>query len=129
MIDWRSYFRNTPDQNVYAKDAKAATLGGELVAFADLHTNIGREQLPSLEDVLRGRVIELWSDALGERFWLVADEADAAKVGEPRGAVYTAAEARLIIAVNDASVVAEIHRWKRRFDGMVREFRTGEQPK
>jgi hypothetical protein len=27
--------------------------------------------------VLKGRALELWSDALGEHFWLVADEEDA----------------------------------------------------
>jgi hypothetical protein len=59
-----------------------------------LHTNI--EETRSLEDVLKGRAIELWFDASGETFWLVADEADAAKLGERRGTVYTAAEARRV---------------------------------
>jgi hypothetical protein len=126
MIDWRSYFRNAPDQSVYAKDAKEVTPGGERVPFADLHTNIGREELPSLEEVLRGRAIELWSDALGERFWLVADEEDAAKLGEPRGNVYTAAEARRVIQIGDPAIVREIHQWKRTFDGRVREVQKRE---
>jgi hypothetical protein len=76
----------------------------------------------SLEAVLKGLAIELWSDALGERFWLVADEEDAVKLGEPRGTVYTAAEARRVIQVGDPASVAEIHRWKRRFDATVREY-------
>ena len=78
------------------------------------------ETTKPLEDVVKGRAIELWSDALGERFWLVADEADAARLGEPRGTVYTAAEARRVVQITDAATVAEIHSWKRRFDGVIR---------
>jgi hypothetical protein len=74
-----------------------------------------------LETVLKGLAIELWSDALGERFWLVADEADAAKLGERRGTVYTAAEARRVVQIGDSATVAEIHDWKRRFDGVIRD--------
>jgi hypothetical protein len=73
-----------------------------------------------LESVLKGRAIELWSDALGERFWLVADEEDAILLGERRGRIYTAAEARCVIQIGDPSVVAEVHRWKQRFNGMLR---------
>ena len=69
----------------------------------------------SLEAVLKGKAIELWSD--GERFFLVADEEDAARLGESRGSVYTAAEARLITRITDAKVVREIHSYKRRFNG------------
>ena len=80
-----------------------------------------------LEAVLKGRTIELWSDAAGGLF-LVADETDAKAAidchGARRGDVYTAAEARRIVAVGDPTVVAEIHEWKRRFDGVVREIRT-----
>jgi hypothetical protein len=90
------------------------------------------EQVPvtdPLQSVLKGRAIELWSDALGERFWLVADEADVVRLGESRGTVYTAAEARRIIRIGDAVTVAEIHRWKRRFDAVVCEpGREGGQP-
>ena len=117
MIDWQSYFRNVPNQNVYAKDAKGVALDGDKAPFADLHTNSG--ETPSLEDEVKGRAIELWSDALGERFWLVADEADAARLREPRGNVYTAAEARRIVKLGNPAVVAEIHSWKRQFDGVV----------
>ena len=85
-----------------------------------------REGLPSpesaqpLEAVLRGQALELWSDALGERFWLVADEDDAVLLGEPRGSIYTAAEARRVVQIADPSVVAEVHRWKREFNATVR---------
>lgn len=80
-----------------------------------------KDQAAPLEDVLKGRAIELWSDALGEKFWLVADEADAARLGEPRGAVYTAVEARRVVRVGDPAAVAEIHAWKRRFEGVIRD--------
>jgi hypothetical protein len=80
-----------------------------------------KDQTVPLEHVLKGRAIELWSDALGERFWLVADEADAARLGEPRGTVYTAAEARQVVRIGDPAAVAEIHRWKRKFEGVIRE--------
>lgn len=79
------------------------------------------EREAELEALLKGFAIELWSDALGERFWLVADETDAASLREPRGTVYTAAEARRIIQIGDPAIVAEIHKWKRHFDGVIRE--------
>ena len=82
------------------------------------------EAAKSLEAVLKGQVLELWSDALGERFWLVADEDDAALLGEPRGTIYTAAEARRVVQIADPSVVAEVHRWKRQFNATVRDFQS-----
>jgi hypothetical protein len=85
-----------------------------------------------LEDVLKGQTIELWSTTAG-RLFLIADEDDAGQAmvrfGARRGEVYTAAEVRRIIAVKDAAVVAEIHDWKQRFNGVVREFRAGSDPK
>jgi len=113
MINWRSYFRNTAEQSVYAKHAEVH----QQRPFAASDTNI--EDTSRLENALRGRAIELWSDLLGEHFWLVADEADAAIPREPRGTVYTAVEARRIVALRDPAVVAETHDWKRRFDGVV----------
>ena len=81
-----------------------------------------------LEIVLKGRAVELWSTVDG-RLFLVADEDDArrtiARFGARRGEVYTAAEARRIIAVNDPEAVAEIREWKRQFDGLI----GGHQPK
>jgi hypothetical protein len=85
-----------------------------------------------LKAVLKGQAIELWSTAAG-RLFLVADDEDARgemeRFGARRGEIYTAAEARRIIAVKDPAIVAEIHDWKQRFDGLVREFRSGGQPK
>ena len=74
-----------------------------------------------LEAVLKGQAIELWSDALGERFWLVADEDDAALLAEPRGAIYTAVEARRVVQITDPATVREVHEWKRRFDASIRD--------
>lgn len=81
-------------------------------------------QRESLEDVLRGRAIELWSTAAG-RLLLVADEEDARpaieRFGAKRGEIYTSAEARRTITVDDPSGVAGIHDRKRRFDAVVRD--------
>jgi len=121
MIDWRVYFETSPVQSSYAKDAKVGPEAKDSGPFADLHTNIGHNEPPILEDVLRGLAIELWCDTLGERFWLVADETDAAKLAEPRGSVYTAAEARRVVQIGDAATVAEIHAWKRLFDATIRD--------
>ena len=87
-----------------------------------------RESAQPLEAVLKGRALELWSDALGERFWLVADEHDATLLSEPRGAIYSAAEARRVVQIADASVVAEVHRWKRKFNATVRDFQKQDNP-
>jgi hypothetical protein len=75
----------------------------------------------SLESVLRGLAIELWSDAAGCLF-IVADEDDARRLGEPRGTVYTAAEMRRVVQIGDPATVLEIHEWKRKFNGRVREY-------
>jgi hypothetical protein len=64
-----------------------------------------------LEVVLPGLAVELWSDRAG-RLFLVADEADARRVmarfGALRGEVYTAAEARRIVAVSDPAPVFQL---------------------
>jgi hypothetical protein len=72
-----------------------------------------------LEDVLKGLAIELWSDAAGCLF-IVADEDDARRLGEPRGTVYTADEMRRVVQIGDPATVLEIHEWKRTFDARVR---------
>ena len=77
----------------------------------------------SLESVLRGVAIELWSDAAGSLF-IVADEDDALRLGEPRGSVYTAAEMRRVVQIGDPATVLEIQQWKRKFRGRVREYPT-----
>jgi hypothetical protein len=76
----------------------------------------------TLESVLSGHAVELWSISSG-RLFLVAGEQDAreliARHGVLRGEIYTAAEARRIVRVGAPDVVAEIHAWKRRFDGVL----------
>jgi hypothetical protein len=78
-------------------------------------------EIPTLENVLKGRAVELYL-ADGDRLFIVADEADAAMLGEPRGTIYIAAEVRRIVQVADPTVVAEVHRWKREFNARVREY-------
>jgi hypothetical protein len=78
------------------------------------------QECGSLESVLRGVAIELWSDAAGSLF-IVADEDDARRLGEPRGTVYTAPEVRRVVQIGDPAIVLEIHEWKRAFNGRLRE--------
>jgi len=75
---------------------------------------------------LRGKAIELWSDAAGGRLFIVADERDAALLNERRGEVLTADELRLVVKITDPKDAAEVLRWKRTFDGRLSE---GERPK
>jgi hypothetical protein len=77
----------------------------------------------SLEPVLTGRAVELWSKSTG-RLFLVVDEEDARLAEERfragRGEIYTSAEARCIVTISEPALVAEIHEWKRRFNGQLR---------
>jgi hypothetical protein len=73
-----------------------------------------------LDDLLKGFAIELWSDTAGTLF-IVADEDDAKRLATPRGTVYTASEVRRVIQIKDPAIVFEIHEWKRKFDGSVRD--------
>jgi hypothetical protein len=73
----------------------------------------------ALESVLKGTAIALFSDLLGERFWIVADEDDAAVLvgqGEKRGSIYTADEVRAVAVIEDPQVAREVHQLKRLFD-------------
>ncbi len=36
--------------------------------------------------------------------------------------MYTAAEMRRVVQIGDPATVLEIHEWKRKFDGRVREY-------
>jgi hypothetical protein len=98
-------------------------------ALSELAQSDGKPEAEPLENVLKGQQVELWSDSVG-RLLIVADQADAQaaieRFGARQGEIYAAAEVRLIIAVKDPAVVAEIHEWKRRFDGVVRELRQGD---
>jgi hypothetical protein len=90
------------------------------IARRALDRPIEPRQPEILEDVLKGLAIELWSDAAGSLF-IVADEDDARRLGEPRGTVYTANEMRRVVQIGDPATVREIHEWKRRFNARVRE--------
>jgi hypothetical protein len=81
-----------------------------------------KQEICTLESVLKVLAVELWSDAAG-RLFIVADEEDACRLGEPRGTVYTAAEVRRVIQVQDLAVVLEIHQWKRKFNASLREYK------
>ena len=69
--------------------------------------------------MLKGLAVELWSDDAGSLF-IVADEDDARRLGEPRGTVYTADEIRRVVQIADPATVLEIHQWKRTFNASVR---------
>lgn len=101
-----------------------ATLKARKAEASAILSDAPEPKTKPLEDVLRGRSIELWSTAAG-RLFLVADEHDARlaseRFGARRGEIYTVAEARRIVSVDDPSAVAEIHDWKRWFDGAIRE--------
>jgi hypothetical protein len=87
----------------------------------------GCSDLPEfLEDVLKGLATELSSDADGSLF-IVADEPDARRLGEPRGTVYTAAEMRRVVQIGDSSPVLEIHESKRTFNACARECQAAEK--
>ena len=93
----------------------------EKALMRDPELQLGEPSEP-LARVLKGRAVELWSTAAG-RLFLVADEADAHQamefLGARRGEIYTAGESQRIIAVDDPAAVAEIHDWKRQFDGTI----------
>jgi hypothetical protein len=145
-VNWRESLLIAISQGTSAKDAKAPSVADDPGLLHLLHTyhpeslkgdspeeepdreTIGRalerpkepRQPEPLEDVLKGLAIELWSDAAGCLF-IVADEEDARRLGEPRGTVYTAAEMRRVVQIEDPAAVLEIHEWKRTFNGRVRE--------
>lgn len=73
------------------------------------------EQQP-LEKVLKGTAVALYSNLVKQTLWLVADEEDARKLGERRGAVYTADEIRLVTTIDDPQIVKAVHTLKEKFN-------------
>ncbi len=69
-----------------------------------------------LERVLKGTAVALYSNLVKQTLWLVADEEDARKLGEPRGTVYTADEIRLITTIDDPEAVRAVHALKEKFN-------------
>jgi hypothetical protein len=78
--------------------------------------------LDGLENILKRKAVELWSDAAG-RLFIIADEDDAKCLGEQRGITYTAEEVERVLQIADPALVLEVHQWKRRFDGNLRDVR------
>ncbi len=95
-------------------------------ALGDAWSDSGKiQEAEPLEMVLKGHAIALWSDLLGERLFIAADEADAKVLGEPRGQIYMGDEVRCVVQITDPAIVAELHRWKRRFNGRIRGDKEG----
>jgi hypothetical protein len=90
-------------------------------AVDEIEDPVSREESEErpLEESLKGAAVELYL-ADGDRLFIVADEEDALKVSEPRGTIYTAAEVRCIVKLADPNVVAEVQRWKRKFNATLR---------
>ena len=96
--------------------------GGRIVDYLEIARRAAAEAATDDGDlvaVLRGRAIELWSDAAGQRIFIVADERDAALLNERRGEVLTVDELRLVVKITDPASAAEVLRWKRTFDGSL----------
>ncbi|MBI1789591.1 MAG: hypothetical protein HYR60_18820 [Acidobacteria bacterium] len=140
-MNWRESLLIAIRQGTSAKDAKASLVTADPGLLHLLHTyfpesredssdervTIGRasdrpKEPEPLDGVLKGLAIELWSDRAGCLF-IVADEEDARRLGEPRGTVYTADELRRVVQIGDPAIVLEIHEWKRTFNARVREGR------
>jgi hypothetical protein len=72
--------------------------------------------------LLEGHAVEF--DRNGERSFLVANDRDALRLmsvaGAARGETWTVTELDLIAAVTDQDARAEIARWKRMFNGILR---------
>jgi hypothetical protein len=84
------------------------------------------ERLADRTEGLRGKAVELWRT--GDRFFIVADEADARAVveqGAGRGEVWTGPELEIVAQVKAQSVRDEIERWKRATDSRVSEIQPG----
>ena len=140
-MNWRESLLIAIRQGTSAKDAKAPSLPDHSDLPHLLHTYFPKSRVEDspadrltkapatdqpdepepLEAVLKGLAIELWSDRAGCLF-IVADEEDARRLGEPRGTVYTADELRRVVQIGDPAIVLEIHEWKRRFDARLREY-------
>lgn len=139
-MNWRESLLIAIRQGTSAKDAKAPSMPDDPDLPHLLHTYFPEsreEDTPDervttgpvldqptepepLEGVLKGLAIELWSNHAGCLF-IVADEEDARRLGEPRGTVYTADELRRVVQIGDPATVLEIHEWKRKFNGQLRD--------
>jgi len=140
-MNWRESLVIAIRQGTSAKDAKAPSAPDDTDLPHLLHTYFSEsregdspdegvpmdraldqlQESEPLEGVLKGLAIELWSDCAG-RLFIVADEEDARRLGEPRGTVYTLDELRRVVQIGDPASVFEVHEWKRTFDARLREY-------
>lgn len=92
--------------------------------YAQYDINDQNDQSPrSLEAVLQGEAIELWSDRSG-RLFLVSDKEDAQRLMASDktvqlGETYTAAEARRLVSIGDPAIVQEVAAFKLAMGGTV----------
>ena len=70
---------------------------------------------------LKDHAIRIWPELVGEDVWLVAEDEDAHCLGEPRGRVYTLAEARVLAGARRSRQVLEVHNWKKTLDAVLTE--------
>lgn len=94
--------------------------------------NAQRSQEPRVADPelrgggLKGHAVELWRRE--ERFFIVADEKDAAlavsRLGASVGEVWTGTEIEIVARIEDQAFRDEVQRFKREFNGRVRQART-----
>jgi len=75
----------------------------------------------SVRAKLKDHAIRIWSELVGEDVWLVADDEDAQRLGEPRGRVYTLAEAKVLAGARRSRQILEVHDWKKTFDAVLTE--------
>lgn len=80
---------------------------------------VAEDDACDLGTILRGHALELWADSAGGQLFIVADEADAARLRERRGAVLTVAELERVVRIEDPAMAAEVIRWKRGFDAVL----------
>jgi hypothetical protein len=107
-----------PKELISGESARSEPTKPTKPGFDGFEGRVSREtaEIAPLDEVLKGRAVELYV-ADGNCLFIVADEEDARRLGEPRGTVYTAAEVRRVLQIKDPTIVREIHEWKRTFDG------------
>ena len=79
-----------------------------------------------LRGQLKNHAVELWRR--GERYFIVADEEDAdlaiSRLDASLGRVWTAQEIEIVAQIEDQAFRDEVQRFKREFNGRVRQIRT-----
>lgn len=91
----------------------------QMLGSTEYGSEIAAGSPEGLRNALRGRALELWSDSAGGRLFIVADDADTARLRERRGEVLTVDELELVVRIEDPATAVEVLRWKRAFDGVL----------